>query len=55
MQKTLNDLLDVAINAEKSAQKLYADASEIVDDQSGKLFLNGLVKEEKVIKQCWNQ
>ena len=47
MQKTLNDLLDVAINAEISAQKLYSDASEIVDDESGKLFLNGLAKEEK--------
>lgn len=47
MQKTLNDLLDLAINAEISAQKLYSDASEIVDDQSGKSFLNGLVNEEK--------
>ena len=47
MQKTLNDLLDLAINAEISAQNLYSDASEIVDDQSGKLFLNGLVQEEK--------
>ena len=47
MQKTLNDLLDFAINAEIAAQKLYADASEIVADTKGKLFLNGLVDEEK--------
>jgi rubrerythrin len=47
MQKTLNDLLDLAINAEISAQKLYSDTSEIVDDQSGKQFLNGLVEEER--------
>jgi rubrerythrin len=47
MAKTLNDLLDFAINAEISAQKLYTEASEIVDDQSGKLFLTDLAKEEK--------
>jgi rubrerythrin len=47
MQKTLNELLDVAINAEISAQKLYSEASKIVDDQNGKLFLNGLVEEER--------
>ena len=47
MQKTLNDLLDIAINAEISAQKFYSEASKIVNDQSGKLFLNGLVEEER--------
>ena len=47
MAKTLNDLLDFAINAEISAQKLYTEASDIVDDQSGKLFLTDLAKEEK--------
>ncbi|MCK5034026.1 MAG: hypothetical protein KAS18_10345 [Calditrichia bacterium] len=47
MQKTLNDLLDLSINAEISAQKLYSEASEIVEDQSGKLFLNSLVEEER--------
>ena len=47
MHKTLNDLLDFAINAEIAAQKLYSEASEIVKDQDGKLFLNGLVEEER--------
>ena len=47
MQKTLNELLDVAINAEIAAQELYSEASEIVDDQEGKLFLNRLVEEER--------
>jgi rubrerythrin len=47
MQKTLNDLLDFAINAEISAQKLYSEASEIVEEQSGKQFLSGLAEEEK--------
>jgi len=47
MQKTLKDLLDSAIDAEISAQKIYSEACEIVDDQSGKLFLNGLVEEER--------
>jgi len=47
MQKTLNDLLDFAINAEISAQKLYSEASTIVDDPKGKLFLQGLADEER--------
>lgn len=47
MQKTLNDLIDVAIDAEISAQNFYSDASDIVENQSGKLFLNGLVNEER--------
>ena len=47
MHKTLNDLLDFAINAEIAAQELYSEASEIVKDQDGKLFLNGLVEEER--------
>lgn len=47
MSKTLNDLLDFAINAEISSQKLYSEASEIVKDPDGKKFLKTLADEEK--------
>ena len=47
MYKILNDILDLAIKAEISAQKLYIEASEIVNDKSGKLFLKSLVEEER--------
>lgn len=47
MHKTLNDLLEIAIENEISSQKLYSDAYNLVSDEKAKVFLNELVEEEK--------
>ena len=43
---TLKDLLNIAIQAEVNAQKLYARGKEIARDTETKNFLNRLYKEE---------
>lgn len=47
MDKTLNDLLDIAIKHEISSQELYSNACEIVTDEKAKNFLAELIEEEK--------
>lgn len=43
---TLKDFLDLAIEQEKNAQKLYRHGASIVKDEKTKQFLNRLEKEE---------
>lgn len=47
MDKTLNDLLEVAIDHEISSQNMYQAAYNIVSDSQAKLFLRELIDEEK--------
>jgi len=47
MGKTLNDLLNIAIDFEVSSQKFYKDALTKVTDEKVKLFLKKLVEEEE--------
>jgi rubrerythrin len=47
MPKTLDDLLEVAIQHEISSQQMYRAAGTIVSDPEAKRFLRGLVEEEE--------
>ena len=47
MAKTLNDLLDAAIQDEIAAQKFYLDALEKTKNAKLKEFFNSLAREEK--------
>ena len=44
---TLNDLIDIAIEAEKNAQKMYLGAQEKTTDDQIRHFLYSMAEQEK--------